>query len=207
MAFIHTIPPEESEGPVREMYERQQDAWGYVPDYAKVFSARPEVLARWGRLLAEIRRPMSDRRFELVTFAAAHELRHSSCTLVHGDALAAFIGHEAVADIARGGTPDALTGAEAALVRFARKVAADASAVTGEDVDALKALGLPDEEIFDAVAAAAGRAFFTKLLDALGSVPDSTLGRIDAGFRAAVAVGRPLSEAPVERLPEADSPP
>ena len=40
---------------VRAMYARQQSSWGYVPNYAKVFCHRPEVLARWGQLQAEIR--------------------------------------------------------------------------------------------------------------------------------------------------------
>ena len=57
---------------------RQQSAWGYIPNYAKAFSLRPEVLARWGQLQAEIRRPMDNRRFELVTYAAALELRISA---------------------------------------------------------------------------------------------------------------------------------
>ena len=71
MAFIRSIPPHEATGAVHDMYARQEDHWGYVPNYAKAFSHRPEVLARWGRLLAELRRPADDRRFELVTFAAA----------------------------------------------------------------------------------------------------------------------------------------
>ena len=79
MSYIETIPLDEATGEVREMYERQQGAWGYVPNYAKSFSHRPEVMARWGRLLAELQRPWDERRLEMITFAAAHELRHSSC--------------------------------------------------------------------------------------------------------------------------------
>ena len=97
MAFIKTIAPAMAQGEVLEMYERQQAAWGYVPNYAKVFSGRPEVLARWGRLLAEIKRPMSRRRFELVTFAAAIELRNTACSLAHGKAVVkgvSLLGHE-----------------------------------------------------------------------------------------------------------------
>ncbi|MEO8179027.1 MAG: peroxidase, partial [Deltaproteobacteria bacterium] len=75
MAFIDTIPPAAADAAVAGMYLRQEAAWGYVPNYAKVFCHRPEVLARWGQLLAEIKRPMDKRRFELVTFTAAHELR------------------------------------------------------------------------------------------------------------------------------------
>ena len=68
MPFIDTISPAESQDEVRAMYQRQQESWGFVPNYAKIFSHRPEVLVRWGRLLAEIKRPMDKRRFELVTF-------------------------------------------------------------------------------------------------------------------------------------------
>ncbi len=202
MSFIDTTPTHEAEGEVREMYAHQQGAWGYVPNYAKLFSHRPEVLARWGRLLAEIRRPMSDRHFELVTFAAAHQLANSSCTLAHGSLLAKMIGHEAVGDIARGGVPDALEPVEAEMVRFARKIADDASSVTAEDVASLKAGGLSDAEVFDLAAAAAGRAFFTKMLDALGCLPDGPLGDADEALLTAASVGRPVSEAPVDRLPE-----
>ena len=68
MTFIRTVRPADAAGDVRDMYERQEEYWGYVPNYAKAFSHRPEALARWGRLLAELRRPTDDRRFELVTF-------------------------------------------------------------------------------------------------------------------------------------------
>ena len=63
MAFIKTTRAADAKGSVLEMYERQESAWGYVPDYAKVFCHRPEVMARWGRLLAEIRRPTDTRFF------------------------------------------------------------------------------------------------------------------------------------------------
>ena len=105
MAFIQTISAAESDGDVRDMYERQEGAWGYVPSYAKVFSHRPEVMARWGRMLAEIKRPVDPRRLELVTFAAASELKHSSCSLAHGSALAKIIGKEAVIAIAGAAIP------------------------------------------------------------------------------------------------------
>jgi hypothetical protein len=44
MAFINTVAPDDATGPTREMYERQQASYGYVPSYAKVFSHRPEVM-------------------------------------------------------------------------------------------------------------------------------------------------------------------
>ena len=193
MAFIDTIKPSDSEGEVRAMFVRQQESWGFVPNYAKVFCHRPEVMARWARLLAEVRRPMDDRLFELATFAAAHQLRNSPCTLEHGKQLGRFIGPEAVVALSRRESHPALSEADCAIAEYARKIADDASAVTAADVSRLKAHGLGDDEIFDIAAAAAGRAFFTKLLDGLGVQADSAASELDDEFRAPLTVGRPIS--------------
>jgi uncharacterized peroxidase-related enzyme len=191
MAFIQTIAPEAANDAVTAMYRRQQAAWGFIPNYAKVFSVRPEVLARWGQLLAEIKRPMDKRRFELVTFVAALELHNSACALVHGKALREWFSDAQIIAIAEGhDTP--LSAAEQAMLAFARQTARDATGVSAADVAALRRHGYSDAEVFDIAAAAAGRAFFAKLLDALGALPDSTLSALDASFRRPLMVGRPI---------------
>jgi uncharacterized peroxidase-related enzyme len=193
MSYIKTVPLEKATGEVREMYERQQGAWGYVPNYAKSFSHRPEVMARWGRLLAELQRPWDKRRLEMITFAAAHELRHSSCSLAHGNELTPFFSSEEICAIAEQRPIEAVTAAEEEMMRFSRQVARDAATVEAADVDRLKAHGFSDAEIFDIAAVAAGRAFFTKVLDAVGSLPDAGFMSIDADLRAILTVGRPIS--------------
>jgi uncharacterized peroxidase-related enzyme len=195
MVFIRTTGPDEAEGAVAAMYRRQQASWGYLPNYAKVFCHRPEVLARWGQLLAEIRRPMDKRRFELVTFVAAHELRNSGCALAHGRALKEFFGDHDIMAIAGDRCDGILGAAEQAMVRFARKVAREASTVTAADVEELARLGFTDAEVFDIAAVAAGRAFFAKLLDALGVDPDSPFLAMDQPLRACLTVGRPIDTA------------
>ena len=90
MAFIETTSAREASGGVREMYERQQGKYGYVPNYAKVFSHRPEIMRLWADLLYGIRRNLDRRRFELVTVAAALAIRSSYCSLAHGKALTEF---------------------------------------------------------------------------------------------------------------------
>jgi alkylhydroperoxidase family enzyme len=160
-------------------------------------------MARWGQLLAEIKRPMDKRRFELVTFAAAHELRHSACTLAHGKALREFFDDAQIVAIAEGRTGDVLTPADQAMVAFARRVARDASSVSETDVAALAAHGFDGAQIFDIAAAAAGRAFFTKLLDALGVQPDAPFVAVSQAFGARLAFGRPIDTAPVATMPAA----
>ena len=198
MAFINTIAPAEATGDTRDMYARQQSTYGYVPNYAKVFGHRPEVMVRWGRLLAEIRRPMDDRLFELATFAAAYELKNTACSLAHGQQLAKFINEESVQALARGEFSDDITEAEKVVVNFSRKVAADASTVSQGDVDTLKSHGYSDAEIFDIATAIAGRSFLVKILDALGVETDVTALEMNEAFRKAMTIGRPISSDEIE---------
>ena len=128
-----------------------------------------------------------------MTFAAAHELRHTPCSLAHGNALTPFFTNEQILAIARQEDLDFLTQAEREMVSFSRKVARDAAAINAADVQRLKDCGLDDGTIFDIAATAAGRAFFTKILDAVGSLPDAGFMSIEEGLRVPLTVGRPIS--------------
>ena len=194
MAFINTIRADQASGAAHDMYTRQEEHWGYVPNYSKVFSHRPEVMARWGRLLAEVRRPADNRRFELVTFVVANELKNSPCSLAHGNELARIIGGRSVMAIAAGKEPDVLTKAEIAMMKFARDIARDARKITSGQVESLKVEhGFTDEDVFDIAAIASARCFFTKILDALGSEPDIAFMSVEKTLRQRLTVGRPIS--------------
>lgn len=202
MAFIDTISASWVTGEAFAMYDRQQRHYGYVPNYATAFCHRPEVMRRWAELLTAIKRPMAKRRFELATFAAAVTLRSTLCTLAHGKTLLEFFSTEDVIAMARGETPPSLSAAEAALMRFSCAVAHDASAVTADDVAELKRHGFSDAEVFDIVVTAAGRAFFTKVIESLGVATDAPLRTMDASLREALTVGRPVRFVESERLDE-----
>jgi uncharacterized peroxidase-related enzyme len=202
MAFIDTISASWVTGEAFAMYDRQQKHYGYVPDYATVFSHRPAVMRRWAELLAEIKRPMDKRRFELATFAAAVTLKSTLCTLAHGKALLQFFLADDVKAMARGEIPASLPAADAALLRFACVVAHDASAVTADDVAELKSHGFSDAEVFDIAVTAAGRAFFTKVIESLGVATDSPARTMDPELREALTVGRPIAFRDPQRLDE-----
>jgi len=200
MTFIQTIPPNDTVGEAREMYQRQQDKLGYVPNYAKAFSHRPELMARWAALQSGIRKHVDTRRFELISFVAAHALGSSGCSLAYGKMLTQYFSPDDVQAIAHGGTPPALASAEAALVHFVRKVALDAPAVTAYDVEELTEHGYSETEIFDIVAVVAARAFFTTLLEGLGVAPDSRYAVMHAELRRTLTVRRPIDTQPPERI-------
>jgi hypothetical protein len=74
MAFIRTIPPEEAEGELKEIYEDELKARGYIANGTITVSLRPEAFLAWENLLKTVRSKMRLRRYELVTIATAGAL-------------------------------------------------------------------------------------------------------------------------------------
>lgn len=75
MPFIRTIPPEQADGVLKEIYDEQLASLGYIPNYHRLFSLRPQASLAWRGLQNAIRAKMRLRQFELVTFAAAGAMR------------------------------------------------------------------------------------------------------------------------------------
>jgi uncharacterized peroxidase-related enzyme len=197
MTFIETIPEDQASGLVAELYAQDREDDGYVWNNTQAFSHRPEVLAGWERFLSTIAGHMDPRRYELATLAAARRLRSSYCMLAHGSvALDRFFEPETLRAIATDHHAAGLDAVDVAVMDLADKVAGDATSVTQEDIDGLRALGLSDAEITDVVLAAAGRCFMSKVVDALGALPDRQYAeRLDPALRDALTVGRPIAEA------------
>ena len=193
MAFISTPGPEAGDA-TAAMYVSAEESYGYLPNMYRIFGHRPEVMEKWGALLASIRGHMSLRRYELVTLAAARELKSSYCMLAHGSVLLREgFSETQLADTATDGAHAPLDEAEREMMRFAAKVVRDATSITREDVGRLKAQGFTDAEIFDITAAAAVRCFFSKTLDALGAEPDATYReRMPANLVQTLTLGRKI---------------
>jgi len=197
MPYLQTVPPEDASGEVKALYDKDLAAQGYVANYTRTFSRRADVQQGWLALKDAITGGMDPRRYELATVAAATAIRSSYCSLVHGRILAAgYYPAETVASIADGNATETLDAADAAVVRLARKVAEEAEKVTQEDIDELRDLGLSDDDIFSVILAAAARCFFSKVLDATGTLPDAALHELPDQLRSALTVGREIAPQP-----------
>lgn len=195
MAFIETISEEVASGAVAELYEADRSRNGYVANYVKAFSHRPAVFRAWQQLNGAIKEAMAARAYELATLAAARHLRSTYCALAHGKVLAdRFLAPETVRDVVVHRRSDDLDPAEIALIELAEKVAGDATSISQSDIDRLHRLGLSDADIFDVVAAAAARCFFSKTLDALGAQADAAYSELEPELPDALTVGRPIAE-------------
>ncbi len=71
MAFIKTIPEEQAENLLKDLYQAEHKNNGYLPNYARAFSLNPEAYEAWKKLIGSVRSRMRLRRYELVTFATA----------------------------------------------------------------------------------------------------------------------------------------
>lgn len=195
MTFLTAPDDDGATGAVAEMYDAERRLDGGVPNYTKAFAARPAVYAAWKALNAAVTAEMGPRRYELVSVAAARRLRSSYCTIAHGSKLLAggWLDADGLDAVATDHTTAGLAPVDVAIMSLADKVAADASSVTQDDVDGLRAHGLSDAEIFDVVAAAAMRAFFAKTLDGVGALPDAHFAGLEPQLRATLTVGRPIA--------------
>lgn len=195
MAFIATIAEDHAPDDVKRMYDQNLEKQGYIPNYSRVFSHRPQVMEAWGNLLRAIKGNMEMRRFELATLAAARALKNSYCSLAHGSVLRQkFYSPEDLTLIAKDYRSAALTAAEIAMMAYAEQIALDASAVTENQIQELRDHGFSDAEIFDIATAAAARCFFAKTLDALGAEPDESYWALEESLRSVLTVGRPIAE-------------
>ena len=190
--------PDEStvDDEVADWYEKQRGAWGYLPNYAPAFATRPDVARAWNMLNNTVRAGMDRRRFELATIAAARAYRSTYCVAAHCKFLRDVCGDDlTMRAVAADPSGAGLDATDRAVMDFATRVARDASSITAADVQQARDHGLSDPEIVDVVFAAAARAFFTKVLDALGVQADVQLGEMfDPEVRQQVTVGRPIAD-------------
>ena len=194
--FIDTVPEEDAEGALAEFYQQQKGAWGFLPNFAAVFSTRPEVAKAWSTLNKTVRDGMDRRRFEIATIGAARALRSMYCTAAHSKFLRDECDDEpTMIAIAEDPSGAGLSEQDRAVYEFAALVARDASSIQQNDVEALRALGLTDADVADVVFAAAARSFFTRVLDGLGAQLDpQTAGTFAPDILESMVVGRPVSE-------------
>jgi uncharacterized peroxidase-related enzyme len=196
MTFTRTVPESGATDAVEQIYEADREAFGFVPNFTQAYSLRPEVYAAWRQLNGAIKANMDLRRYELATIAAARRLRSSYCMLAHGSVLLdKFMGPEELQEVVDDHDTAQLEPVDKAVMDLADKVAQDATAVTEDDIETLRRLGLSDVEIFDVVLAAAARCFFSKSLDGVGAAPDAKYAALDPPLRDTLTVGRAIARA------------
>ncbi len=197
MALIKTIPATEATGNVAVIYKHAKEKVGYLPNYVKLLCNRPDIAQLADQLVETIATKMDARLYELATVTAALEMEASYCALDHGKILRdKFLGPQQTEVFARDYRKADLTAAEKAMVVFVRKIVARSSDVMQEDVDELRRHGYSDLDIFNITAATTVRCFMSKLVDALGGLPDHAYTTLEPSLREALIRGRAIETSP-----------
>lgn len=113
--------------------------------------------------------------------------------LAHGALLRKnFFSADQLAAIVKDFRNAGLSPEEVAMMSFAQKLTTQAHQVSEHDIDELRGLGLSDEEILYVVLASAARNFFSKTLDAVGTIPDDVYLELEPELIQVLTLGRPF---------------
>jgi uncharacterized peroxidase-related enzyme len=186
-------PPENSA--VSTLYDNARAEDGYVMNLLRLWAWRPDVHAAFmaARKALVDETTLSKRDIAVLNAATAGQRNDAYCSIAWGTRFAELADAESAGALLRGEDPTALSDRELALARWARTVAADPNAATAEQVEALRAVGLSEREIFEATMLVALRLAFTTVNGALGAQPDRRLAdQAPAPVRETVTFGRPV---------------
>lgn len=106
---------------------------------------------------------------ELIAARVSSANQCTFCMRSHAATATALSGDQAATACAIGDRAEGLTPKMRALCDLAAKVAESGRAVTKADVDAAKAAGATDEDVYDAVMVAAAFCLFNRIVDGLGT--------------------------------------
>lgn len=191
MTFLQTISDDAATGEVAEIYRRQREASGYVPESTRALTTRPDVLVAYTRFVDAIRGgfTLPPRDWRLITLVAAKHIPSTYCSLAYGKGLLGDFGSpDEVLAVQRDFRRAGLSDRDVAMLAYAEKVTNAASTIDERDIDRLRGHGFSDEQISDIALCAAFRSF----LDAVGASPDDDYRALDPAFRDPLCVGRPF---------------
>lgn len=191
-----TEPPVSPE--IQALFDADVADHGYVMNLTRVWAQAPAAKVALFGLLADMAQlaGLTFRQRGILVSATASTVGDAYCSLAWGARLATAAGDD-VADAVLRGDDGPLEGADLALARWARAVAADPNATTAADLEPLRAAGFDDRQIFAVTVFVALRRAFSTVNDALGPAPDRQL-RDDApaAVDTAVSYGRAAADLP-----------
>jgi uncharacterized peroxidase-related enzyme len=184
ISWIETIPYDESDGYLRELYDQVKTPHGTVDNVMKAHSLRPHTMAGHLALYKSVlHNPGNTLPLWFLETVASYTSLINACAysfahhfnnvrkLVDDDTRA-----DAIEQALRAGTPEAVfAGKELALLRYTAKLTAEPGAMVEADVTALREAGAGDGEILEVNQVCAYFNYSNRLLNGLGV---TTLGDV-----------------------------
>ena len=172
--------PEEQTLPedIQELYAKNREKPGFVPNVFRAYSFRPDRLSAWFahfRLVMEGTPGLSDAEREMIAVVVSMANGCLYCLVAHGAALRQAWGDPVMADriTLDWRRADGLTPRQRAICAMAEKVTRTPVECEEQDLDALRAHGLSDEDAWDVIEVAAMYNFTNRLAQATGQIPNA----------------------------------
>jgi uncharacterized peroxidase-related enzyme len=170
--------PAESDLPpdLQGLFRKSRERLGMVPNVFRVYSYRPERMRAWFAHFKDLHVPTehltaADREMIAVVVSQTNGCLY--CLVAHGAALREALGDPIVADrITLDWRRAGLDARRAAVCAYAEKVTRTPRELTREDLDALRAQGLTDEECWDVAEVAAMYNFTNRMAMATNMLPN-----------------------------------
>ena len=158
MSLLNIPTVENATGEVKEIFDEIQGAFGMVPNGISVWSASPKALrGQWNHIKEIMSKDQESQKLHtIIRYLVSQESDCAYCVGFNGGMLINMYGVTQDALIAMKDDPSSapLDARNKALLVFAMKSIKNADAVSSEDIQALKDLGIDETEIFDIVHAA-----------------------------------------------------
>lgn len=172
MTWIRTIPPGEAQGELAELYRAIGGARGAVADVHVAQSLHPRAMRAHLELYKAVvlaRSTLSRIARERIAVVVSSANRCAYCVKHHAAALRSLRDDEAiVSSLESGELPASLTPADRALLTWARRATVEPASAAPEDAEVLRAAGLDDAAILDAVLTVGYFCFVNRLVLLLG---------------------------------------
>ncbi|HKY47626.1 MAG TPA: hypothetical protein VJQ79_06540 [Acidimicrobiia bacterium] len=186
--------------PEREaFYKKDVEDVGYVMNLTRAWAWIPPINDVLFDLLdrcAEIA-DLSYRDKGFLITAMASRMGDSYCSLAWGSRVAEATDPATAAAIVAGRQSESMTVRDVALAAWARKLAAEPSSTSQDDIEDLRRAGLSDRQIAAATAYVALRLAFSTFNDGLGAEPDLEKAQAaPAEIVDAITFGRPVDRSP-----------
>ena len=170
------MPENELPDDIKAIYEQNRAKVGFVPNVFRAYSRRPEhfrAFMQYHDVLMRAPGGLSRAEREAIVVAVSSENRCQYCMTAHGAALR-VVGKDAVLaeQIANNWRTADLTPRLRQILTFASRVNEPAFAATDEEIEAMRAAGFSDDDIWDIAAIAAFFGFSNRMAGLMNMSPN-----------------------------------
>jgi uncharacterized peroxidase-related enzyme len=170
--------PDEADLPsnLQHLFAKAREKLGFLPNVFLAYAQRPARFSAWFNHFQEVTRPTetlnaADR--EMIAVVVSNINHCTYCFVSHGYSLAEALGDRAQADrIAINWRHAGLDERRRAICAYAEKITIAPNTVEQSDLEALRAAGLSDDDIWDLIEIAAMYAFTNRISSAMGHMPN-----------------------------------